>query len=157
MACCKCIDLAGPRVSEFVLNDFLPFQLAQLSARVSREFSGLYSERFGISVPEWRLVAHLSQVEGPVSVREIYQKVGMDKSKVSRAATRLEKRGFVVKSTSDHDRRLIELRLSASGRDMVHVLTPIALAFEARFLSVLGTKSADFRAALDTLLADTGH
>ncbi len=144
-------------MSEFVLNDFLPYQLAQLSAQVSREFSGLYSERFGISAPEWRLVAHLSQVKGPVSVREVYQKVGMDKSKVSRAASRLEKRGFVVKSANDNDRRLIELRLSARGRDMVHILTPIALAFEARFLTVLGAESKAFRAALDTLLADAGR
>lgn len=144
-------------MSEFVLNDFLPYQLAQLSARVSREFSELYRDRFGISVPEWRLVAHLSQVDGPVSVREIYQKVGMDKSKVSRAAARLENRGFVVKSTNDSDRRLIELRLSPSGRDMVHILTPIARAFEARFLSVLGAESTPFRAALETLLTQEGQ
>jgi DNA-binding MarR family transcriptional regulator len=137
---------------DFVLNDFLPYQLAVLSSRISREFSALYKEKFGISVAEWRVVAHLSQTQRPVSVREIYARVDLDKSKVSRAATRLETRGYVVKKISAADRRLVALYLSQSGRDMVSVLTPLALEFERNYLNKLSTDGPAFQAAVRQLL-----
>lgn len=137
---------------DFVLDDFLPYKLAVLSERVSREFSACYRERFGISTPEWRVVANLSQADGPVSIREIYGRVGMEKSKVSRAAARLQERGYVIKSENPDDRRLIRLSLSEKGRAMVRELTPLAHAFEARVLDALGPDGESFRAALDTLL-----
>ena len=144
-------------MSDFVLNDFLPYQIAVLSSRVSRDFSAAYREKYGISIPEWRVVAHLSQTDGPVSVREIFEQVEMDKSKISRAADRLVKRGLVRKSPSARDRRLVELTLSETGRDMVRDLTPTAREFEERFLAPLGDESKAFRAALETLLADQGR
>ncbi len=137
---------------DFILDDFLPYQLAALSERVSGEFSACYRERFGISVPEWRVVANLSQADGPVSVREINRQVGMEKSKVSRAAARLEERGYVVKRSNPADRRLIELSLSDAGRQMVRELTPLAAEFERRLLDRLGPGKDAFRAALETLL-----
>ena len=144
-------------MANFVLNDFLPYQLAVLSARISKEFSALYHDRFGISVSEWRIVAHLSQTSGPVSVREIFDRVNMDKSKVSRAAARLEARGFVSKTKSLADQRLVELALTRTGRDMIRQMTPVALEFERDFLARLGRDDVAFRAALDTLLADDGY
>ncbi|NKW71806.1 MarR family transcriptional regulator [Rhodobacteraceae bacterium R_SAG10] len=149
--------MCGESLADFVLNDFLPYQLSVLSARISRDFSDLYGERFGISVSEWRIVAHLSQTSGPVSVREIYGRVNMDKSRVSRAAARLEARGFVSKTKSRADQRLVELSLTRAGRDMIRQMTPVALEFERDFLARLGTDNVVFRAALDTLLADDGH
>jgi len=150
--CCICIDCAGASLTDFILNDFLPYQLSVLSARVSKEFSAHYRERFGISVSEWRIVAHLSQAQSPVSVREIFDRVNMDKSKVSRAASRLEKRGYVLKTKSRSDHRLVELSLSEAGRDMIKEMTPIALAFERSYLETLGREKLPFRAALETLL-----
>ena len=140
-------------MAEFILSDFLPYQLSVLSARVSKEFSAHYRERFGISVSEWRIVAHLSQTKGPVSVREIFDRVNMDKSKVSRAASRLEKRGYVLKSKSRSDHRLVELSLSQAGRDMIKEMAPIALEFERAYLARLGQENIAFRAALETLLS----
>ncbi len=155
--CCICIDPVGVSLADFVLNDFLPYQLSVLSARISKEFSAHYRERFGISVSEWRIVAHLSQTEGPVSVREIFDRVNMDKSKVSRAASRLEKRGYVLKTKSRSDHRLVELSLSATGRDLIREMTPIALQFERVFLARLGRDIIAFRAALETLLDGNGR
>ena len=141
-------------MSGFVLNEFLPYQLAVLSNRVSREFSAQYKERFGISVPEWRVVAHLSQSEKPLSVREIFERVDMDKSKVSRAATRLEKLGYLTKTTNPEDRRLIELALTAEGSAMVSELAPMARAFEQEVLDRLGKSAPAFRKAIGQLLGN---
>lgn len=139
---------------DFVLDDFLPYQLAVLAARVSRGFSDLYSQKFGISIPEWRVVAHLSQA-GSVSVREIHARVDMDKSKVSRAASRLELAGYITKSVNATDRRLVELALTDAGKAMVAELTPVARAYEQQVLKALGPDSECFRDALRALLDET--
>lgn len=140
-------------MSGFDLDAFLPYQLSVLAAQVSDGFSTLYRQKFGITLPEWRVVAHLSHA-GPVSVREIHQKVAMDKSKVSRAASRLEAAGYVSKQINDSDRRLVELELTKMGHAMINELTPIAKEYEARVLATLGKHSPCFRAALETLLKE---
>ena len=138
-------------MNDFDLEAFLPYQLSVLAARVSVGFADLYKQKFGITIPEWRVVAHLSHA-GTVSVREIHQRVDMDKSKVSRAATRLEVAGYVSKKVNGNDRRLVELELTQKGRDMIAELTPIARKYEASVLATFGDQASSFRAALNTLL-----
>jgi len=142
----------GKPVSNFDLDHFLPYQLAVLASRISREFSTLYQARFDISIPEWRVIAHLSQA-GAVSVREIHLKVDMDKSKVSRAAARLEVAGYISKCESKIDRRLVDLELTPKGRTMVAEIMPLADAFEARVLAELGPDAGAFRQAVAQLLS----
>ncbi len=126
-------------VVDFRLDDFLPWQLAELAERVSRGLSGLYRDKFGISVAEWRVVAHLSQAE-KVSVREIHARVRMGKWQVSRAAQRLESRGYIRKRTGRTDRRLVELSLTPKGRAMVNEIIPLALEYEKELLARVSGK-----------------
>ena len=140
-------------MADFNLESFLPYQIAVLNTRISHDFSVIYKEKFGISRAEWRVVAHLAH-SSSVSVREIHKKADMDKSKVSRAAARLETEGYILKRASDKDKRLLELSLTDKGRDMVAVLEPLALEFEQTFLEKLGADAAEFREAINTLLAD---
>lgn len=142
-------------MTDFVLDEFLPYQLAVLAERTSRAFSALYRERFGISIPEWRVVAHLSQA-GTVSVREIHARVAMDKSKVSRAAARLEAAGYITKTADPKDGRLVALSLTEKGWAMVEEITPLARRFEAEFLARLGPRADAFREALRLLLEEDG-
>ncbi len=138
--------------AEFDLDGFLPYQLAVLASRVSREFASIYKDRFGISTAEWRVLAHLSQ-SGSVSVREIHRRVDMDKSKVSRAATRLEDAGYISKRPGTHDRRLVELRLTDQGRTLIRDLAPLARQFETEFLGAIPDDAPEFRRILQQLLA----
>lgn len=135
---------------EFVLDEFLPYQLAVAAQRVSREFAVRYRALYGISIPEWRVVAHLSQ-ESAVSIREIHKRVDMDKSKVSRAASRLEAAGYVTKRVNPQDRRLVELALTDKGRAMMAELAPIAREYEASVMAALGPSGPEFRSALARL------
>ena len=137
-------------MSQFDLDTFLPYQIAVLSQRVSEGFARHYRDRFGITVSEWRVVAHLSQEEA-VSVREICRRVNMDKPKVSRAASRLEEKGFVRKVENPRDRRLVELSLTEKGHAMVDELTPLARAFEAELVAALGGDDRDLRAQMARL------
>ncbi len=145
-------DGEGPGLD---LDRFLPYQVSVLAARLSAALSRVYAERFGISIAEWRVIAHLSQ-HRKVSVREVQARVAMDKSKVSRAAARLEAAGLVEKRVNTADRRLVELSLTRRGRRLYGEIAPLALAFEADLLAGLpAAEVAAFRAATAALLART--
>lgn len=131
-------------MTDFSLDDFLPYQLAVLSSHISRAFSEIYSENFGLTVPEWRVIVHLHNA-GPVSVREIQARVDMDKSKVSRAATRLEKSGLITKETNADDRRLLKLALTQKGHDLMKQIIPLAHDFEKNLSERLGADNETFR------------
>ena len=123
-------------MTDFDLGSFLPYQLAVIASRVSREFAELYMREAGLSIPEWRVIAHLSQ-QGEVSVREIHRQVDMDKSKVSRAAARLEERGLVVKAEHASDKRLVSLTLTDAGLDVMNRIIPLARDYERALIARL--------------------
>ena len=136
--------------TDFDLDTFLPYQLSVLAARVSAGFARHYKQAYGISVAEWRVVAHLSRGEA-VSVREIHERVNMDKPKVSRAASRLEEAGYVTKVVSSTDRRLVELSLTDKGWAMIADLTPVARRYESRLMEAIGSEDETFRRLVGSL------
>ena len=135
----------------FDLSAFLPYQLAVAASRVSKGFADRYRAEFGLTIPEWRVLAHLAQSE-QVSVREIHAQVDMDKSKVSRAAARLEAQGLIEKRENPEDRRLLDMRLTAKGRELIARIVPIADAYQAQVLAQMGPEAPAFRAGLLRLL-----
>ncbi len=140
-------------MNSFDLSEFLPYQLAVLSQRVSDGFSTLYRSKYGLTVAEWRVVAHLSQSD-KISVREIHERVAMEKSKASRAASRLEAAGYVSKTANPNDGRLVSLALTPTGRRMMEDLVPMARAYEAELLNNLGDTAPQFLQAVASLLHD---
>ncbi|WP_018700857.1 MarR family winged helix-turn-helix transcriptional regulator [Amorphus coralli] len=136
---------------DFTLDDFLPYLINVLGTRLSVELGAEYGRRFAITIPEWRVLAHLSQHER-VSVREIYRRVEMDKAKVSRAAARLEAAGLIRKEVPE-DRRLVALSLTPKGQTLMAEIAPLALDFETRFLERLTPEEArTFRDLVGKLL-----
>ena len=141
--------------SSLDLDEFLPYLLNVLASRVSRELAAVYQDRFGISIAEWRVIVHLAGSR-EVSVREIRQRVDIDKSKVSRAAARLEQAGLIEKKANSSDRRLVRLSLTGNGRRMFEGIAPLALAYQTDLLSGLSAAEvATFRSVLDRLLTRT--
>lgn len=144
-------DSADP-IADFDLNGFLPYRLSTAAARISRAFAERYRHEFGISIAEWRVLAHLHHA-GAVSVRDIEARTEMEKSKVSRAASRLEAAGYVAKAVNDADRRLVQLTLTPQGRALVARLLPVAMRFQAEMKARLGPRAEALDAALAVLLA----
>ena len=140
-------------VTAFNLDEFLPYQISVLSRRMSQDLERRYSSRFGLRVPEWRILAHLSQSE-PVSVRELKVRVDMHKSRVSRAARRLEEAGLISSGANCADRRLIDLRLTEKGRRMMAEMAPLVNGFQQQLLDRLGRRRDSFRQGLALLLGD---
>lgn len=135
---------------EFDLDTFLPYQLSVASSRVSRAFAERYRRDFGLSIPEWRVLAHLAQA-GAVSVREIHARVDLDKSRVSRAAARLEAAGHITKTSDPRDGRLVQLALTDKGRALVDRIIPVAMQYQAELEARLGKEADSLRRALARL------
>lgn len=141
-------------LSPLDLDRFAPYLVNVLADRMSSELAAIYHARFGITIPEWRVIAHLAQ-NRKVSVREIHERVAMDKSRVSRAAARLETSGLIEKRVNASDRRLLELSLTRKGRRLFNEIAPLAMAYEQQFLSKLNQdEEILFRSFVDRLLAD---
>ncbi|MCR9218878.1 MAG: MarR family transcriptional regulator [Alphaproteobacteria bacterium] len=131
------------------LDRFLPYRLAVLAHEVSRALSSIYRDRFGLSVPEWRVIANLGRHQ-PMSSNRIAELGSMDKAKVSRAVARLVEAGLITRETDARDNRLIVLKLSARGRRIHNKIAPLALAWEAELLDAL---TPDERESFDRLVA----
>lgn len=130
------------------LEHFLPYRLSVLSNRVSGAIARMYSDRFGLSVTEWRVIAVLGRYPG-LSANEVAQRTAMDKVAVSRAVARLLDSGRLERDTHGDDRRRSVLRLSREGQRVFDEVAPMALAFEQRLLQGM---SAEERALLFGLL-----
>lgn len=138
----------------FYLEQFLPYRLSVAAAQVSRRFAARYAAEAGLTIPEWRVLAHLGQ-GGEVSVRDITARVNLDKSVVSRAATRLEGAGYLRKSAQERDQRLVALELTEAGQVLMDRLGRIADAYQAELLAELGDDAEAFRRALLELAGRT--
>ena len=134
------------------LEDFLPYRLNQVSERVSRSFARLYSEQFGMARPEWRVIAIIGQM-GRVTAKTVGERSTMHKTKVSRAVTSLEKRGFVIRTANPDDMREHFLELTDAGRNAYDTLVPQALDFSAKLMDSLSPEQqSHLEAILEQLM-----
>ena len=146
-------DQSPPPLPEFDLLGFTPYRLAVAAKRTSEALAKQYRSRFGISIPEWRVLVHLAYA-GNVSVRDIEARVAMEKYEVSRAAKRLEEAGLIEKRAHQTDRRLVDLALTAKGRLMMAELLPIARAHQEALEARLGEAFEQLETGLEKLLED---
>jgi DNA-binding MarR family transcriptional regulator len=135
----------------FLLEDFLPYALSIAANRTSRLFSKHYSARFGLSIPQWRVLAVVGRF-GSLSPSEVGERTAMDRVKVSRAAAQLVAAGLLAQEVDPGDRRGRVLRLSAAGRRMHRAIVPLARMLEARLAAGLTEAEwASLRACLQKL------
>lgn len=134
--------------AELALERFLPYRLSIVTQTVSGALSKQYGERFGLSVPQWRVMAVLGRF-APLSANQVCERTVMDKVAVSRAVSALLQRGLIERATDSADRRRSALRLSKKGRAMHHEIAPLALDYERKLLAGLSAKE---REALSVIL-----
>jgi DNA-binding MarR family transcriptional regulator len=130
------------------LDAFIPYRLSILTNRVSSAIARHYSDRFGLTIPEWRVMAVLGQTPG-LSARQVAERTAMDKVQVSRAVQSLLAAKRLNRAANVSDGRVSQLSLSARGRAIYDELVPVALRLERDFLSVLTDREYQ---ALDGLL-----
>jgi DNA-binding MarR family transcriptional regulator len=117
------------------LDDYLPFRLSVASNGVSRLIARAYEDRFGLTIPQWRLMAVLA--EGGMSQQQVVSRTAMDKVTVSRAARELVGRSLLARDASTTDGRSHLLTLTQMGRGLHAEIAPLAKAYEAALLAGL--------------------
>jgi DNA-binding MarR family transcriptional regulator len=130
------------------LDAFLPYRLSVASNAVSARISSSYRKRFGLKVPEWRLIAILAETS-KMTPQALGNAARIDKISVSRAATALIERGLIVARDNPEDGRSHLLALTKDGRSLYAEIAPLALSMEAE---LLGNLSDEERTILDRLL-----
>jgi DNA-binding MarR family transcriptional regulator len=136
-------------MQHLLLDRFIPFRLSVLTNKVSGAIARHYSERFGLSIPEWRVMAVLGETPG-LSAREVAERTAMDKVQVSRAVASLVAARRVARTPDDRDGRVGRLALTRAGMAIYEEIVPLALSLERTFVAAL---SRDEREALDRLLS----
>lgn len=127
------------------LAEFLPYQLSVTSNAVSGRIALEYRQRFGLSIPEWRVMAVLGD-SGPLTQRELTRLTLMDKVAVNRACKVLEERGLAARQPNAQDGRSHLLQLTADGTAMRAQIMPLALGMEQRLFGAFDrTELAQFR------------
>ncbi len=126
------------------LEAFLPYRLYRLADAVSREFSKIYSDRLGLTRPEWRTLSGLGQ-HGTMTAKELGAQSAMHKTKVSRAVAELERRRWLTRTLDENDRRVEHLTLTKPGLAAYREMVPLAKTFERALLARL---SANERASI---------
>jgi DNA-binding MarR family transcriptional regulator len=118
------------------LDSYLPYRLSVASNAVSGLIARAYEDRFGLSIPQWRLICVLAE-DGPLTQVQIVARTVMDKVTVSRAAQGLVKRRLLARSDNAADGRSHVLALTPEGQGLHAEIAPLALAYEAALISGL--------------------
>jgi DNA-binding MarR family transcriptional regulator len=132
------------------LEKFLPYRLSVLSNTVSSAIAAAYFAHFGLTIPEWRVMAVLAANPG-LSAAEVTARTAMDKVAVSRAVATLIAAGRLRRTTVPADRRRTHLALTPAGAGVYSRVVPVALDYERRLVAALSKRD---RATLDRILRE---
>lgn len=130
------------------LELFVPYRLSVLTNIVSQSIADTYEREFGLTIPQWRVIAVLARYPD-LSQIEVAERTAMDKVAVSRAVQGLLAARRLVRSYDAGDRRRSRLRLSSAGKSVYTRVAPLALSYEKKLLDAL---SPTDRKTLDRLV-----
>ncbi len=122
------------------LFTFVPFRLNRLAAEVSSALSAEYQVRYGLDIPEWRVLATLGFRNEACSAQYISHCTRTHKSPISRAVTALMERHLVERVENEDDRREYQLRMTRRGKALYDELIPRLLRKEQEILACLSAQ-----------------
>ena len=116
------------------LDAFIPYLLSVTSNVVSDAIASTYQALFGLTIPEWRLIAVIGE-DDAITQQQVGRRTQMDKVTVSRATIALVDRGLVERKPHATDRRSQSLHLTRTGQDLYKQVAPKALELERRIFA----------------------
>ena len=94
---------------------YIPTVLSSLVAKLRANANVFFSQSYGVSLAEWRILSFLGQY-GPASAYDIWTKASLDKAVVSRETNALSEKGLVrIAPVKGSARNRTEISLSAAG------------------------------------------
>ena len=135
------------------LADFLPYLMSVTPNAASDMIASEYRARFGLKIPEWRVMAVLGDA-GALTQRALVVATRMDKVAVNRACKVLEDRGLVGRSPNADDGRSHHIELTSAGKAVHAEIMPLAIDMERRlFAQLTASEINEFKALLARITA----
>lgn len=134
-------DMSTP-VSSFELQNFIPCQFAASAQTVVRAIACVLEEKFGISLPEWKVLATVADSPNLCAVA-VAKTAGMDTVAVSRAVTKLIDQGYISRELDRDDRRRSVLNLSERGAVLHQQIVPQAKELQDSLMANLSEEEMD--------------
>lgn len=142
--------------SHLNVEDFLTFRVTRLANAMRTNVTKPYLGAFGLSLPEWRLLALVARF-APMRFSEVTARSGMDKGQVSRTLRVMATRGLTkTKTIKDRTSRSTEalaapvmVSITAKGTSLYKQVLPVARKRQADMLLTL---SQSERVALYSIL-----
>ena len=107
---------------------------------VPAALSAEYATRYGLDIPEWRVLATLGFRHEPCSAQYVADCTRTHKSTISRAVTSLLRQEIIERVENADDRREFRLRLTRKGAALYEELIPRLLRREQEILSCLSAQ-----------------
>jgi DNA-binding MarR family transcriptional regulator len=131
-----------PKRTSLRLDAYLPYRLSVAANEVSRLVARAYEDRFGLTIPQWRMIAHMAE-HGPTTPQQLGRLAAMDKVTVSRASRGLLSRGLAKRVENGEDGRSHILALTEDGSALYETIAPLALAFERALIDDWSTEDVE--------------
>lgn len=125
-----------------ILDQFVPYRLSVTSNVVSDVIASAYDALFGLSIPEWRVIAVVAERDN-VTQQAICTATRTEKVTVSRATIALVDRGLITRAPNRADRRSRILALTKAGRALYADVAPKALEYEQRIFASFPPEELD--------------
>jgi DNA-binding MarR family transcriptional regulator len=151
--------------SHLNVEDFLTFRLTRLSNALRTNLTKPYLEEFGLSLPEWRLLALVARF-APMRFSEVTARSSMDKGQVSRTLRVMAKRGLTkMKTIRERGSRSTEalaapvmVSITPKGTALYKAVLPVARRRQAEMLLALSeTERVALYSTIDKLFATIGN
>lgn len=118
------------------LESSLLYRFSVMSNRSSERLHAFYGSRYGLTVPGWRVVAHLGEHQ-PMNAKDIAERAAMDSVSVTRALNHLDELGMVDRKIDVEDRRRVVVRLTRKGQGVYDTVAPMAVKEEVELIAGL--------------------
>jgi DNA-binding MarR family transcriptional regulator len=149
--------------SNLNIEDFLTFRLTRLSNALRTNMTKRYLEEFGLSLPEWRLLALVTRFS-PLRFSELTNRSSMDKGQVSRTLRVMTKRGLTKMKALKRGTAYAEalaapviVSVTAKGKALYKAVLPTAQRRQAEILLTISeSERLALYSTLDKLFATIG-
>jgi len=131
----------------------ITYQCLLISTRISQLIAPMLEEKYGLSVPTWRVMAVIGRY-GPLSAKEVAGYTSTDAFFVSRGISHLRKHQLITKHADPADRRRVVLQLTKKGESIRDDVERVISRVETAILGALGEAE---REALKTNLSDLAY
>jgi Transcriptional regulators len=108
----------------------LSYKLSRLAEKIEAQFA-LRLAPFGITLPMYRVLIVLARNPGPHTLNSISRTIGVELSTLSRQITTMTKLGLVTRDRTSENGRIVQIDITARGREIALQLTPFTEQFDS--------------------------